>query len=241
MARPAGPPRNQRRRRAAQMEQHAALIPEPEAQPILPDDEIPREPTEENICRLVIPMLMDINAHHTSAAIARQVAGHFDIPYSVRDLDELYRTPLFQQVFPLGSAGHDPRIDVAKAAIVDAVTLATQEMLNLLRASTTPATVKARLIEKVYELANVQASHAKASNTNELEQFFREMGVVNVTQVNIGTLINGTLPEEYLLADEAVNNPTVDSNMTLPGRGSEERLEAALPAQEIVEGEFEEV
>ncbi len=189
------------------------------------------EATNATVAEFVIPFLLDVEGRYTYTDVARQVAAHFNVSYTVRDLHELFRTDEFMSRWPLTERGYDPRVDVVKQAFADMLHLAVTEAKNLLSSPNTPASVKSKLIDRVMEMSSVKAEPQKESNTRELIDYLSGLGVRDVTQINIGTLIQHGLEDEYREAEEMVHNPTPEHNL-ISHRAGEDGL--------IVDGEFDE-
>lgn len=200
------------------------------------------------ISRLVIPMLLDPESRFSDREICERVENRLGITFTLRELTTLYQTEAFQSLWPLSERVQDPRVDVARRAFADMVPLAVQTIQEMLANESTPPTVRMRLAEKVLDLNAIDRQVERRSDTRELMDFFRERGVANITQINIGTLIGQTLGADYEAANMAVLNPTPENNLIRSrhdedlGGGSGESSDE-IPAQEnldVIDGEFEE-
>ncbi len=188
---------------------------------------------ETAIVDFIIPLLIDHEERYTDQEVCDRVRSAFGVPFHVDDLLRLQKSATFQERWPLSEFGTDPRVAVARHAFVDLLTVAMDQLRTLLISANTPSSVKMRAIERVIEMNKVQNEQNKPSNTAELMKFLEGQGAGGqINQLNIGTLIYQTLPQEYRDAVEAVNSPTPQRNLL--GIGNH-----ALDAEDVVDGEVD--
>jgi len=180
-------------------------------------EEPPEEVSDEALAQFIIPIMLDADSRLTRSEIARQVGQYFHIDFNLQDLQRLQESETWARLWPL-SENPDPRIQVARHEFANLVLIAVQELKNLLIAPETPATAKMRAIEKILKLAGVEDDRPP-SNAGELEKWLGQLGVGQMNQINIGTLIAQVVPREVLEAGEIVARPTHDRNLTGVGMG----------------------
>jgi hypothetical protein len=174
----------------------------------------------------LIPHLLDFETRYTDQQLCDLIRRNFEIPFGLEDLIRLQKSASFQERWPLSEYGTDPRVSVA---------VAMEQLRSLLTSGNTPATVKMRAIERILEMNSVQAHDSRPSSSAELVKFLESVGTGGqLNQLNIGTLIYQTLPQEYRDAADAVNSPTPERNLLGVGSG-------AQITGGVEEGEFDDV
>ena len=133
---------------------------------------------QQMIERAVI-LFLDTQADHTWEEIAT------DLGVSVMALKDLTKTQEFMDAYDshFAELGHDPRTKGARAALADMLPLAVRQLRSLLTAGDTPASVKIKAIEKIFELNGVGPAKGGAMDRNELMNFFKEANI-SLTQNN---------------------------------------------------------
>lgn len=161
-------------------------------------------PDTNAIAAYVVPLYLDFQAQHAEEAIARMVSSHFGIAFGVRELQALYDTDEFGELWPLQRTGN-PRVDVARQAVNDLLPAAINAAIDMLGNPSTPATVRLRLVQMVVDLTGMAEADQKASNKDELTRFLSERGAT-ITQINAEqvTVVQGS---EYQQVDRALEKP----------------------------------
>lgn len=133
-----------------------------------------------------VVLFLDTEADHTWEQIASELG------VSVMALKDLTKTQDFMDVYDqhFAELGHDPRTKGARAALADMLPLAVRQLRALLTDTETPASVKIKAVEKVFELNGVGPAKGAAMDRNELMNFLKEANI-SITQNN--TSVN--LPE----------------------------------------------
>jgi len=133
---------------------------------------------QQMIERAVI-LFLDTQEDHSWEEIAT------DLGISVMALKDLTKTQDFMDAYDshFAELGHDPRTKGARAALADMLPLAVRQLRSLLTAGDTPASVKIKAIEKIFELNGVGPAKGGAMDRNELMNFLKEANI-SLTQNN---------------------------------------------------------
>jgi len=134
----------------------------------------------QKLCEGAAVLFLDIDHHRTWAEMAQELG------ISIHALRDLVKTKEFDDayntMFP--EVGHDPRFQAARGALGDMVPTAIKELKDLLTNSQTSPAVRFKAIEKILELNQVDNKGVQ-SERFELLEFLKNMGSVNIEQVNI--------------------------------------------------------
>ena len=134
----------------------------------------------QRLCEGAAVLFLDIDHHRTWAEMAQELG------ISIHALRDLVKTKEFDDayntMFP--EVGHDPRFQAARGALGDMVPTAIKELKDLLTNSQTSPAVRFKAIEKILELNQVDNKGVQ-SERFELLEFLKNMGSVNIEQVNI--------------------------------------------------------
>lgn len=182
--------------------------------------------SQEAISDFVIERLLDYETRYSDEELCRLVSRTFGIEFDLSDLTTLKRSATFQSKWPLSSYSQDPRIAVARHEFANLLGVAMERLKALLTNANTPATVQKWAIDRVLKMNQVQGEVSQASNAGELTRFLESVGSGNLqlNQINIQTLVQNALPQEYQDAAEAVADPTPDRNLIGSGSRSGDRL-----------------
>jgi hypothetical protein len=126
-----------------------------------------------------VVLFLDTQADHIWDAIA------VELGISVMALKDLTKTQEFMDVYDVHftELGHDPRTKGARAALADMLPMAVRQLKALLSAGETPASVKMKAIEKIFELNGVGPAKGTGMDRNELMNFLKDANVT-LTQNN---------------------------------------------------------
>jgi len=136
-----------------------------------------------------VALFLDLDNDHTWQQIADELG------VSLQTLRQLTKTQEFMDRYNehFAELGHDPRLRVAQAAIVDLLPLAVRQLRAVLVDEHVNASVKLSAIKEVLKMNGI-ADAPPTSDRSELAKFLKEAGVNTVVQNNT---INNNVPPEF--------------------------------------------
>ena len=134
----------------------------------------------QRLCEQAAALFLDIDTHRSWGQMAEELG------ISVYALRDLVKTKEFDEAYNLmfPEVGHDPRFKAARGALGDMVPIAIQKLRQLLMDDDTSAAVTLKAVEKILEL-NQLDNKGTQSERFELVEFLKDMGGVNIQNVNI--------------------------------------------------------
>jgi hypothetical protein len=133
-----------------------------------------------------VALFLDLEHDHTWQSIADELG------ISLQWLRQLTKTQEFMDCYNehFAELGHDPRLRVAQAAIVDLLPLAVRQLRGLLTEERVPHTVRLSAIREVFKMNGIEDA-PPTSDKSELAKFLKE---ANVTVVQNNTM---NVPPEF--------------------------------------------
>jgi len=157
----------------------------------------------QRLCEGAAVLFLDIDHHRTWAEMAQELG------ISIHALRDLVKTKEFDDAYNLmfPEVGHDPRFQAARGALGDMVPTAIKELKDLLTNGLVSPAVRFKVIEKILELNQVDNKGVQ-SERFELLEFLKNMGSVNIEQVNI---IPSEFVKEYQKLSTKATGETIDA------------------------------
>ena len=136
-----------------------------------------------------VALFLDLDNDHTWQQIADELG------VSLQTLRQLTKTQEFMDRYNehFAELGHDPRLRVAQAAMVDLLPVAMRQLRSLLTEERVPHAVRLSAIKEIIRLNGIENA-PPFSDKNELTKFLKDANVTTVVQNNT---INNNMPPEY--------------------------------------------
>ena len=145
--------------------------------------------SRQKLLETAVALFLDLDGDHTWQQIADELG------VSLQTLRQLTKEQEFMDRYNehFAELGHDPRLRVAQAAMVDLLPVAMRQLRQLLVEERVPHAVRLSAIKEIIRLNGIENA-PPFSDKNELTKFLKDAGVTTVVQNNT---INNNVPPEY--------------------------------------------